>query len=137
MPTTSRQTTLPLGVTVVALLTSVATIGLTGCDEKRPSTTPPPESTPEARSAETPKTDYSEVILPRVAKQIGDILGKPPSSITAEKNLFKDLGADSLDAVEIVMALEEEFDLTIDDASAEKMRTVEDIVSYIRSHKKP
>ncbi len=73
----------------------------------------------------------------RVAKQIADILGLPNSSITAEKNLFSDLGADSLDAVEIVMALEEEFELSIDDAAAEKMQSVGDIETYIRNHGRP
>ena len=104
---------------------AVATVPLTGCDGESPSSSP--------RSA---ASDSSDPILKKVAGVISETLGKPARTITTEKNLVKDLGADSLDAVEIVMALEEEFHLTIDDAAAEKMQTVGDFVDYIRSHRK-
>lgn len=58
-------------------------------------------------------------------------MGVDVAKVGSDKDLFRDLGADSLDAVEIVMAVEEEFDTTIDDASAEKMRTVADIARYV------
>ena len=55
--------------------------------------------------------------------------------LTPEAKFIEDLGADSLDIVELVMALEEEYDLEISDEEAEKVRTVQDVVNYIESHK--
>ena len=74
-----------------------------------------------------------------MTKQVAKILGVDFAKVGSEKDLFRDLGADSLDAVEIVMAVEEEFDTIIDDASAEKMRTVSDIARYVaaKTPKKP
>jgi acyl carrier protein len=115
---------------------TVVAMSLTSCLRKRSSThqTLVP-NTPQASSGSAQA--QADDIHARVAKQIADILGLPISSITAEKNLFNDLGADSLDAVEIVMTLEEEFELSIDDASAEKMRSVGDVEYYIRNYRKP
>jgi acyl carrier protein len=56
--------------------------------------------------------------------------------ITPGANVIDDLGADSLDIVELVMALEESFDLEIPDEDAEKIRTVQDILSYLESNLK-
>ncbi len=115
---------------------TVVAMSLTSCLRKRSSTSQtllPNTPQPSNGSAQAQMDD----IHVRVAKQIADILGLPISSITVEKNLFSDLGADSLDAVEIVMALEEEFELSIDDAAAEKMQSVGDIENYIRNHRRP
>jgi acyl carrier protein len=56
--------------------------------------------------------------------------------VTPEAKFIDDLGADSLDTVELVMALEEEFGIEIPDEEAEKIVTVKDAVSYIKEHKK-
>ena len=56
------------------------------------------------------------------------------SVIKMDTNLMKDLEADSLDAVEIIMALEEEYDIEIPDEEAEKFQTVDDIVKYVEDH---
>jgi acyl carrier protein len=55
-------------------------------------------------------------------------------SITAETNIQEDLGADSLDVVDMLMSLEDEFDVEIQDEDVEKIRTVGDIVTYIEEH---
>ena len=57
------------------------------------------------------------------------------SMVTEETNLMKDLEADSLDAVEIIMAIEEQFGIEIPDDEAEKFQTVEDLVEYVDQHK--
>jgi acyl carrier protein len=54
--------------------------------------------------------------------------------VTNEASFMEDLGADSLDTVELVMALEEEFDIEISDEDAEKIQTVQDAVDYITEH---
>lgn len=60
-------------------------------------------------------------------------LGIDEDAITMDASFEDDLGADSLDLVELVMALEEEYDVEIDDEEAEKLKTVGDAVNYIRS----
>ena len=62
-------------------------------------------------------------------------LSVDPSMVTEGTNLMKDLEADSLDAVEIIMAVEEQFDIEIPDDEAEKFQTVEDLVEYVDEHK--
>ena len=61
-------------------------------------------------------------------------LGVADTAVTTEASFIDDLGADSLDIVELIMALEEEFDMEIPDADAEKIVTVGDVVEYIREH---
>ena len=62
-------------------------------------------------------------------------LGVEESEVTPTASFADDLGADSLDQVELVMALEEEFKLEISDEDAEKLKTVQDAITYITSHK--
>lgn len=72
--------------------------------------------------------------LERVTKIIVDRLGVDASKVTLEASFKDDLGADSLDVVELVMELEDEFDLEISDDDAEKISTVGDTVNYIESN---
>lgn len=69
----------------------------------------------------------------RVTKIIVDRLGVEESKVTLEASFKDDLGADSLDVVELVMELEDEFDMEISDDDAEKIATVGDAVNYIES----
>ncbi len=69
-----------------------------------------------------------------VKKIVSDQLGKSVEEIESDSSFVDDLGADSLDTVELVMALEEEFDLEIADEDAEKISTVNEAVEYINSN---
>ncbi|ABO66420.1 Acyl carrier protein [Geobacillus thermodenitrificans NG80-2] len=72
-------------------------------------------------------------VLERVTKIIVDRLGVDESQVTLEASFKDDLGADSLDIVELVMELEDEFNMEISDEEAEKIVTVGDAVNYIKS----
>lgn len=76
----------------------------------------------------------SEEIFEKVKKIIVEQLGVAESNITLESSFIDDLGADSLDTVELIMAIEEEFDIEIPDEDAEKVVTVQDVVDYVRDH---
>ena len=76
-----------------------------------------------------------KTIEQRVKEIIVEQLGVNADQVTPDAKFIEDLGADSLDIVELVMALEEEYDLEISDEDAEKIRTVGDVVAYIESHK--
>lgn len=71
-------------------------------------------------------------VEPRIKKIIEEQLGVEGDRIKPEASFIDDLGADSLDIVELVMAMEEEFDLEIPDEDAEKLRTVSDVTKYIQ-----
>ena len=62
-------------------------------------------------------------------------LGVDEEHVTLEATFIDDLGADSLDIVELIMAFEEEFNIEIPDEAAEKIKTVQDVVDYIEKHK--
>ncbi len=72
-----------------------------------------------------------EDIIKKVKEITSEQLGVDESQITSEAKFVDDLGADSLDTVELVMALEEEFDLEISDEEAEKLTTVQKVMDYI------
>ncbi len=72
-------------------------------------------------------------IFDRVKKVVVEKLNVDANEVTPDAAFMDDLGADSLDLVELVMALEEEFEVEIDDEDAEKIRKVSDAVSYIQS----
>ncbi|MBI2354828.1 MAG: acyl carrier protein [Deltaproteobacteria bacterium] len=73
-------------------------------------------------------------IAKRVKEIIAEQLGVEESQVVPEASFMDDLGADSLDTVELVMALEEEFDIEIPDEDAEKIQSVNDAIEYITEH---
>jgi acyl carrier protein len=70
-----------------------------------------------------------------VKEVIVDTLSCEADKVTMEANIFDDLGADSLDAVELNLALEEKFDIAIDEEAMAQIKTVGDIVEYLEAHK--
>ncbi len=72
----------------------------------------------------------------KVKSIIADQLGVGEDEIKPESSFIEDLGADSLDIVELVMAMEEEFEVEIPDEEAENIKTVGDAINYVSSHKK-
>ncbi|MDO9227046.1 MAG: acyl carrier protein [Pseudomonadota bacterium] len=72
----------------------------------------------------------------RVKKIVAEQLGANEADVKLESSFVDDLGADSLDTVELVMALEEEFECEIPDEDAEKITTVQQAVDYINAHNK-
>ena len=77
----------------------------------------------------------SEEIFEKVRDIIVEQLGVDKETVTTESSFIDDLGADSLDIVELIMALEEEFDTEIPDEDAEKISTVNDVIEYIKENK--
>jgi len=80
------------------------------------------------------KTNMEE-IQAKIVQIIGEQLGKDESEISMSSNFIEDLDADSLDTVELVMALEEEFEVDIPDEAAEKITTVQSAVDFIADAK--
>ena len=72
----------------------------------------------------------------RVKEIIVEQLGVKPDQVTPEAKFIEDLGADSLDTVELVMALEEEFGIEVPDEEAEKLQSVGDVIKYIEENQK-
>jgi acyl carrier protein len=76
----------------------------------------------------------SQAIEERVRSIISDQLGVSEDEVKPESKFIDDLGADSLDIVELIMAMEEEFEVEIPDEEAEKIRHVSDVISYIKNN---
>lgn len=72
-------------------------------------------------------------VQPKVKEVIVDQLGVDPERVKMEASFIDDLGADSLDIVELVMAMEEEFGIEIPDEDAEKLKTVSDVCNYLQA----
>ena len=78
----------------------------------------------------------SATIEQKVKNIIADQLGVGEEEIKPTSSFIEDLGADSLDIVELVMAMEEEFEVEIPDEEAENIKTVQDAINYVTTHKK-
>ena len=76
----------------------------------------------------------TEQLTEEICAIIEERLGVAAADITPEKNLFSDLGADSLDSVELVMSIEQKFDISIPDEVAENIKTVGDIINYVKAN---
>ena len=77
-----------------------------------------------------------ENVEQRVKKIVAEQLGVKDEEVTSDASFVDDLGADSLDTVELVMALEEEFETEIPDEEAEKITTVQQAIDYVKAHSK-
>ena len=75
------------------------------------------------------------MVFEKVQKIISENLNVPLEKVTMDTHLVDDLGADSLDAVELIMALEEEYGIEVDDEAAQNMKYVRDLVNYIEENK--
>ena len=72
-------------------------------------------------------------MLEKIKSIVADQLGVDEDQVTEDASFIDDLGADSLDTVELIMAYEEEFDVEIPDEDAQKIKTVKDVIEYIES----
>ena len=72
-------------------------------------------------------------MLEKIKSIVSDQLGVDEDQVTEDASFIDDLGADSLDTVELIMAFEEEFDVEIPDEDAQKIKTVKDVIEYIES----
>ena len=72
-------------------------------------------------------------MLEKIKSIVADQLGVDEDQVTEDASFIDDLGADSLDTVELIMAFEEEFDVEIPDEDAQKIKTVKDVIQYIES----
>jgi acyl carrier protein len=70
----------------------------------------------------------------KVRKIVAEKLSVEPEEVVPEASFVDDLGADSLDLVELIMAMEEAFDIEVPDDEAEKLQTVQDAVNYVKAH---
>lgn len=74
------------------------------------------------------------MLFDKIKERISEVLGVETDDITMESSFIDDLGADSIDLVELVMALEEEFEIQIPDEEVGKIKTVSDVVEYIKEN---
>lgn len=72
-------------------------------------------------------------LLEKIQEIVAEQLDVPQEQVTPEASFVDDLGADSLDLTELIMAMEDEFEIEIDDDEAQKLRTVQDVIKYIES----
>ena len=77
--------------------------------------------------------DFQKELIDLIAEQ----MNIKAEDIKPENNIIDDLKADSLDVVEIVMSIEEKFDISIPDESAENMKTIQDLINFVKNNKKP
>ena len=91
------------------------------------------------RAINTNRTNFmaEKSIEEKVKDIIVEQLGVNPEQVTPQASFIEDLGADSLDIVELVMAFEEEFSVEVPDEDAEKLQTVGDVILYIKERAKP
>ena len=75
-----------------------------------------------------------EQLFEEISAIVEERLGVAASEITPEKNLINDLGADSLDSVELIMSIEQKFDISIPEDAAENIKTISDIISYVKNN---
>ena len=73
-------------------------------------------------------------IAARIIEIVAEKMDKPKEDITPEKSIINDLGADSLDVVELVMDIEDEFDLSVPEEEAQKIVTIGDAIKYVTEH---
>ena len=73
----------------------------------------------------------SEALAEQIRKLVAEQLGVDQNQVTSQASIFDDLGADSLDVVELVMAIEESFDIEIPDEAIETMKTIGDVETYV------
>ena len=78
-------------------------------------------------------TDINVALFEKIKKMVSKELNVDESKVTLETNFVDDLGADSLDAIELIMTVENEFDISISDEEAQTIQTVKDIVALIDS----
>ena len=115
----------------------LAAISLTGCATAQNQQLPPspPASTPATASSVKPESRVDPAVETKVKKIIADELSVQDKDVVPGARLREDLGADDLDLVELIMRLEEEFNIEIPDLDAEKLKTVGDTCSYIQQRK--
>lgn len=73
-------------------------------------------------------------VAERIIEIVAEKMDKPKEEITEEKHFVNDLGADSLDTVELMMDIEDEFDLSIPEEEAQKIQTIGDAIKYVEEH---
>jgi acyl carrier protein len=113
------------------VLAAVLVVAVSGCD-KQPSPAPAPAQAP----AKPGTASSSKSVEPQVMRIVAKQMGVPPSDLTRGTHLRKDLKADDLDVVELVMELEDTFSITIADEDADRFQTLGEVTDYVRARVK-